>query len=1112
MKKFFTKEWWTIMKIGATQLLMATLLCGVALAHDNYAQLLDKKISINVKETSFEEALNKVATTANVYFSFSPELINKQETITYHAEDKSLRTILNELLTPRRINYIVHKDGYTILLRPVKNPEDESQSAIQVEEPVSVRQQITGTVRDSQQQPLAGVNILVKGTTNGTTTDINGAYILSVEPEDIVVFSFIGFTSQEVRIGQQSLINVTLQEDVKSLSEVVINVGYWEVKQKEQTGSVTRVTSTEIDKQNISNPLQALQGRTPGVFIQQTTGMPGGGFKIQVRGQNSLRNGSDGGINGNLPLYLIDGVPFTSTSLNGFNASNGGGNPLSTINPNDIESIEILKDADATAIYGSRGANGVVLITTKRAKAGKTKLDMDIYQGIGQVAHFTDLLTTPDYIRMRKEAFRNDNRTPTLSNAPDLLSWDTTRYTNWQKEFLGGTSHLTNSNISLSGGNASTQFVLGGSYYRETTVFPGANDFQRGTGRMAVNHRSTDNRFSMEASANYSMSRSDIPNSELTRLAATLAPNAPALYDDNGNLNWQNSTWTNPLAVLRRKYKNTTENFVTNLTLGYEVVSGLTLKSSFGYTAMSVDERAINPINSFDPVNAAILQGYSNFGNGKMKTWIIEPMATYNLKIGKGMLSSLIGGTFQASVQQNTTLSATGYTNDALLENLSAASSITISSNTQSDYRYAAAFARLNYNWKEKYIVNLTGRRDGSSRFGSGDRFANFGAVGAAWIFSNEDWFQNFQPLSFGKIRSSFGTTGSDAIGNYQYLETFSSVRYTYAGVSGLTLNRLANPSYSWETNMKYEAAMDLGFLADRITTQVSYYRNRSKAQLVGLPLPVMTGQSSVQFNLPAVVENTGWEFQLSTINVKKLSFEWATSLNITLPRNQLLEFPDLEKFPAYASRYDVGNSVYTYKAYQYAGVNPRTGVYQVEDFNGDGSYSSTYDYIGLKKNTQLAYGGISNMIRFRNWQLDFLLQGVKQNGFRQEQLFQYPGSFSNQPTDVMARWQKDGDVTDIQKFSATDPTSQLSLAYYYKTASDNIIVDASFLRLKSASLSFELPENWKRKTHLTNARIYVQAQNLFTLTSYKGLDPESQSAFTLPPLRTISAGIHLTL
>jgi TonB-linked SusC/RagA family outer membrane protein len=1112
MKKFFTKEWWTIMKIGVTQLFLALSFCGVTLAHTNYAQVLDQKISVHVTDASLETALEKIGIDAEVYFSYSRSLIAVKDRLTFHADDKSLRIILNELLTPRKISFTVHDDGHTIFLKPYDDGLHESQSVIDTKEASPVWQQVTGILRDSQNQPIAGVNVLVKGTTNGTNTDVNGKYTINVEEGDVLVFSFIGFTSQEIRVGQQTTIDVMLQEDVKSLDEVTVNVGYWEVKQKEQTGSVSHVTADEIQKQNVSNPLQALQGRTPGVYISQSTGMPGGGIKIQVRGQNSLRNGSDGGVNGNLPLYLIDGVPFTSTSLNGFNSSLGGGNPLSSINPNDIESIEVLKDADATAIYGSRGANGVILITTKRAKAGKTKLDMDIYQGIGQVAHFTDLLTTPDYIRMRKEAFRNDNRNPTMTNGPDLLAWDTTRYTNWQKEFLGGTAHLTNSNISLSGGSATTQFTIGGSYYKESTVFPGSNHFQRGTGRLAFNHQSTDNRFRAEASANYSISTSTIPFTDLTRQAMTLAPNAPALYDDAGNLNWQNSTWTNPLALLRRNYKNTTDNLVTNLALSYEIARGLTLKSTFGYTSMTVEEMALSPINSFDPQYASILTGYTNFGDGRMKTWIIEPLASYNLKIGKGLLSALAGGTLQSSSQQNATLSATGYTNDALLTNLAAASSITISSSSQADYRYAAAFARLNYIWNEKYIINLTGRRDGSSRFGSGNRMANFGAVGAAWIFSNESWMQNMAFISFGKLRTSYGATGSDAIGNYQYLETFAPTRYSYGGNTGLSINRLANALYSWESNTKWEAAIDLGFFQDRVNLQASYYSNSSKNQLVGLPLPVMTGQSSVQYNLPAIVENTGWEFQLTTINCKKSAFEWTTSINLTLPQNRLVEFPALDKFPAYSSRYDVGNSVYTYKAFQYVGVNPKTGTYQVEDFNGDGIYSSTFDYIGIKKNTQLAYGGISNMIRYHNWQLDFLVQAVKQNGFSQHQVFQYPGTFSNQPVEVMERWQKEGDITDIQRFSATDPTGQINLAYYYKTASDNTIQDASFLRLKNLSLSYELPDSWKRKAHLTKTRLYVQGQNLFTLTRYKGLDPETQNIFTLPPLRTFSAGIHITL
>lgn len=1121
MKKSFTEKLRELMRICAVQAMVAVFLCGVTLAHSNYAQLLDQEISVTIDDLSFEEALKQIGDAAKVKFAYSVDHLAGERHVSLSVDKHTLRDVLEELLTPRHIRYKVHDRESTITLMKMTE-NDRRHRSFRSEDihevtahplPISV----SGIVRDGATQiVMPGVNVLVKGSTRGTTTDADGRYALAAEDNDILVFSFIGYASVEVTVNERTVIDVAMAEDALSLNEVIVNAGYWTVKDQERTGNISRIAATEIQKQPVSNPLQALQGRMTGVYIQQTTGVPGGAFKIQVRGQNSLRTGSDGLANGNLPLYLVDGVPMTSTSLSSralSGSSIAGGNPLSAINPNDIESIEVLKDADATAIYGSRGANGVVLITTKRASAGKPKIDLDLYHGIGQVSNFMDLLSAGQYLEMRREAFKNDSVAPSATNAPDLLAWDTTRYTHWQKELIGGTGHITNGQISFSGGSEKTQFLLSGGYYRETTVFPGDNFFQRASGRMSVRHQSDDRKLNIESAINYSSSFSSIPSTDFTGPAISLAPVAPALFDDNGNLNWENSTWTNPLASMKREYESNTDNLVTNVSLSYEVLPGLNIKSDLGYTSMYVNEHRTNPLSAVDPSYAAFRTGSANFGDGRLKTWIVEPHMDYTRKLGAGVFTVLIGSTFQQSIATSKTMEGSGYTNDAFLENLRAAGSIRVSENTYSDYKYAAVFARLNYSWKEKYILNLTGRRDGSSRFGPGRRFADFGAAGAAWIFSNEPFaVEHLSFLSFGKIRTSYGTTGSDAIGNYQFLETYSPTVYPYAGSSGLVLTRLANPDYSWETNKKFESGVELGFWKDRVTFSGSYYLNRATGQLVGLPLPVITGQSSVQFNLPATVQNRGWEFQLSTINIKTDQVRWSTNFNITLPENQLIAFPDLEKFPSYMSRYDVGKSVYIYKAYQSAGVDPQTGLYTIVDLDNDASVSSPGDLIGLKTISQSFYGGVGSTLAYERLELDLFLQFVKQTGMDYKQSFGVPGWLSNQPQLVMERWQRPGDHSTIERFAAVDPTASVIIGYYNNVASDDAVGDASFIRLKNVSLSYHLPSRWTKKLKMEGSRIYVQGQNLLTITRYSGLDPETQSSQLLPPLRILTFGIQITL
>ncbi|MBX2956185.1 MAG: SusC/RagA family TonB-linked outer membrane protein [Cyclobacteriaceae bacterium] len=1116
MKKSFTAKLWKVMRICAVQAVIAITLCGVTLAHPNYAQVLDREISITITDLPFENALHEIERVANVKFAYSISLLQDEPNVSLTVDKRTLREALDELLTPRRISYKVHEKEVTISLKKntANTGSDQSQRSNDFKgDHLKALMQVTGTVTEaSTQMPMAGVNVLIKGSTNGTTTDVSGRYSIFADDKDILVFSFIGYSSQEIPANGRTVIDVAMREDVTSLSEVVINAGYWEVKDQERTGNISRVTADEIQKQPVSNPLQAMQGRMPGVYVQQNTGVPGGGFKIQIRGENSLR------AEGNAPLYVIDGVPFTSTSLTSTTISGSivkEGNPLAAINPGDIESIEVLKDADATAIYGSRGANGVVLITTRQGKAGKTKVDVNINQGVSHVSRFMNLLNTEQYVDMRIEGMKNQGNWPMPAFLQpfvyDIFYWDTTRYTNWQKELIGGTANTTNALLSISGGNATTQFSIGSGYYRESTVYPGNFNFQRVSGSLNLIHTSDNRKFKTTMSVGYTHTINNLIPTDLTNIAITLPPHAPALYNEDGEINWDwnNNFMQNPLTFTMRDYQSTTDNLLTNATFSYEILPDLHVKSSLGYTMMLVDELSTSPLASIPPQFLVNQTGSSSFGKSRLNTWILEPQIRYMKKIAGGNLNALVGSTFQESVQEGQTIIARGYTNDALLKNMRAATSLEVSGANHFQYRYAAMFGRINYILKDRYIVNLTGRRDGSSRFGPGKQFGNFGAAGLAWIFTNEEFVATSVPfMSFGKLRASYGVTGSDAIGNYQYLNTYSPTTHPYNGTTGLVVTRLDNPDYSWETNRKLELGLESGFFRDRLTLSVSWYKNRSTNQLVGLPLPILSGQPSVQFNLPATVENYGWEFLISSTNIRKTDLVWTTSINITLPRNVLREFPGLEGFPAYNNNYQVGKSVFTKKTLRFTGVDSQTGLYAFEDVNGDGNISLAGDGLFLKEVSQQLFGGMSNNISYKGVQLDIFLQFVKQTGHNYRNIFSHPGSLSNQPDQVTARWREAGNVTAFQMYAFSGAGAT---AYNNLRISDQAISDASFIRLKNVALSWQLPLAWVGKAGLQNVRIYAQAQNLLTFTDYVGLDPETQSINFLPPLRTITMGLHVT-
>ncbi|PCJ96298.1 MAG: SusC/RagA family protein [Flavobacteriaceae bacterium] len=757
--------------------------------------------------------------------------------------------------------------------------------------------EINGVITDGNRVPIPGVHIIVQSSNQGVISNIDGSYSIDANTNDTLVFSMLGFLTQTAAVNQRLEINIQLQEAVTLLDEVTLNAGYYTVTERERTGNISKVIQADIEKQPISNPLAALQGRVAGVEITQTSGVPGAGFLIKIRGQNSIRSG------GNEPLYIIDGVPYASSTLGDLQTSGViipglGISPLNNINPTDIERIEILKDADATAIYGSRGANGVVLITTKKGEVGDTKFNLNVSTGFGSVANKMDLLNTSEYVAMRRKAFANDGISPLPFNAYDINgTWDEERETDWQKVLIGKTAYLTNIQGSLSGGSEQTSFLLSGNYNRQTTVFPGDYKNNKVSVLANVQHRTKNDRLNIQFSANFTTDDNTLPSANVVSPALQLAPNAPELYNTDGSINWENSTWVNPLSQLESKYLGNASTLLANTKLNYRVIEGLHLITNLGFTQSHLRELRTIPSTTFDPaygLGSDISTAIHNTTD--RKSWIIEPQLHWTFNLNKTKISSLVGGTFQEQKSNRLSQYAYGFTNNNLIENIAAAANLFILDNSEIHYRYNAFFGRINLNHKGTYLLNLTWRRDGSSRFGPNKKFSNFGAVGAAWIFSNESFLKNSNSfLSFGKLRGSYGTSGNDQIGDYQYLDTYSFGTSTYQNSNGLRPTRLYNPNFSWEKNEKLEFALELGFLKDRIFISSSYYRNKSSNQLIGIPLPGTTGFSSLNANFDATIQNTGWELELNTTNIAHKNVRWSTAFNLTIPKNKLVAFPNLD-------------------------------------------------------------------------------------------------------------------------------------------------------------------------------------------------------------------------
>ncbi|CAC9974410.1 SusC/RagA family TonB-linked outer membrane protein [Flavobacterium panici] len=967
--------------------------------------------------------------------------------------------------------------------------------------PIFQQHRVQGIVMDGN-FPLPGVTIVVKGNKNGTITDYNGQFSISADPNDTLFVSFIGFKTKVVPVNNRVEINIKLEYDTTTLQEVRVNAGYYSVKESDRTGSISRITSKDIETQPVTNVLAAMQGRMAGVNIIQTSGVPGGGFDIKIRGQNSLRS------DGNSPLYIIDGVPYSSDPVGSYVTGTGVYptlvSPLNSINPDNIENIEVLKDADATSIYGSRGANGVVLITTKKGKTGKTAFSIVSSTGVGTVTRFLKLMNTQQYLAMRKQAFINDGLTEYGIYDYDINgTWDQNRNTDWQKELLGGKAQISDIQGTLSGGSENTQFLISGNFQRESTVFPGSFLYKKGGGQLNLNHHSDNNKFKISFTAGYNIQDNDLPAYDFTNEARYLPPNAPALYTADGQLNWENGTWSNPLGKLNSKFESKTNDLLANTLLSYELWPGLILKSSFGFTDLVNSETRIIPSTTYDPSYGITSEdSFLYLNDTKRNSWIAEPQISWQKPVGGGRLEILLGSTFQSQTTNKIYQSGTGFVSNSLIYNLAAAKRITVYTDDQVVYKYQAFFGRINYNFKQRYIFNLTGRRDGSSRFGPGNQFANFGALGAAWLFSKESFLTDSSWLSFGKLRSSYGITGSDQIGDYMFMNTFTTSGKIYSGVSGLAPSRLFNPDFGWETNKKFEAALELGFLKDRISTSLAWYQNRSSNQLAGVPLPGTTGFTTLQSNLHAVVENSGLEMTLRALNIANGSFNWTSSLNLTFAKNKLLDFPNLES-STYGQQYRIGQPLNIDLLYNFIGVNPQTGIYEFEDLNKDGKITFPEDKQAVVDLNPKFYGGLQNQLAYKGLALDFLFQFVKQKNRS------YPMGAAGQMLNVQERmsgsWRQPNDTAPYQIYTTGYNNDVLNGDYLY-TESTGLIVDASYIRLKNISLSYDIPLNLKQ----TKCKIMLQGQNLLTFTKYNDGDPEFISYGYLPPLKVVTAAVQL--
>lgn len=1110
-KKFFAskKSRYLIRQIMRLSLVLAIVTFATSsliFASNTKGQSISNtEVVLGLNHESVFSAIEKIQKQTPFIFIYRNTDLKELKEINIPVQKRTVQELLDVLFNSKRFK--ITQLNNRILISSIK-PEVKAL-------PVDIR--ISGIVVDEDGVPIPGVSIMLKQSNKvSTATDRNGQFGINLPDEGtkVLLFTCIGYQNIEQVIGSENSYKIVMQPSVGSLNEIQI-IGYGTTTRKTSTGSIASITAKEIEKQPVGNPLAALSGRMSGVLIAQNNGVPGGAIQVQIRGQNSL---SQGGI----PLYVIDGVPFTNfnggqpatDNLNAFGTSgaSGGVSPFSMINPSDIERIDILKDADATSIYGSRGANGVVLITTKKGTSGRVRINVNLNTGFTEVNRLIPVLDLQEYLALRKEAFKNDNVVPDAANAPDLTVWDQNNSTDFQKLLIGNRGHINEVQGSMSGGNDQTRFFFNSAYRRESTVFLGDNAAKRFSSRLNLDHSSLNKKFNASFSVSYSNDNTNVPTSDISSVY-NVPPNLP-LYDAAGKLFWATG-FTNPLASLLRRYNGVTNNLIANANLKYTILPGLTAKANFGYTNTRLEQVATTPASSQNPATNPTSSAV--FTNLNAQNWIVEPTLDYVRTIGNGKFTALIGASFQQNTSNGLYLSGTNYSNEALLGTLGAAGTTTVLYNNIVKYKYDAVFAKLNYNWQEKYLLNATFRRDGSSRFGPPYRFGNFGAIGAGWVFSNEGFIKdNLSFLSFGKIRGSFGTTGNDQIPNFIYLPLYSSTT-AYAGNAATVVTTIPNEDIRWETTKKLEFGIDLGFLKDRISFTANYYRNRSSDQIAYNTLATQSGYNSYQANLPALIQNKGLELELNSTNVVSKDFTWKTNINFTFTDSKLLEFPDLDKSFS-ASNYVVGESINLFRLYHFLGVNPANGTAIYEDRDGNGTIDNNDRYVA-DLGTPF-FGGFNNTFTYKNFELGVFFQFNHRFGVTQI-VNTRPGALANQNDYWLGRWTPTNTNSNIPGASAT-AGKPIAASYNLYTSSDAVYGDASYLKLRSVNLSYTLPQEWLKHIKVANASVFVQGQNLYTWAKNKYiLDPETTVqggppglgtgviGQVLPPLRTIVFGVN---
>ncbi len=963
---------------------------------------------------------------------------------------------------------------------------------------------LTGKVTDNNGAPISGVSVMVKGTTAGTFTGQDGTFSFTVpDNAKTLVISAVGYATQEIAVSGSSYQLSLKVAEAQNLDEVVV-VGYGTKIKKDITSSVAKVTSKEFQNLPLPSFEQALQGRASGVYINTGSGKLGQGLNIRVRGISSISANQQ-------PFVVIDGVPVVSQSLG---SATEPDNPLATLNPDDIESIEVLKDASSSAIYGARASNGVLLVTTKSGKQGRTKLNVGFFTGWSEPTKKQKFLDATQYKELFTAAADNMGYVAAdeFEAETGTTDWNSTNNTNWSDQaFQEG--YIRQYNVSLNGGDARTKFLFSGSFNDQNGIILG-NRLTRATGRVNLDHTINKNfkvgaNLSLVQSNNYRVP-SDNAFSNPIQLNA-LPPLHPLLVADGKNN--QATLYYNNLIEVEDNNRNLSKTYrsISSIYAEWNILPNLRFRTQAGIDWNNLQENQFLGRRTLDGAP----EGYSYDNQVTSSVFTNTNTLQWNNKAaGNHNIDALVGIEYQRGIANGASVEGRAFPSDRFTR-IANAAIISSGSSTETQFRFLSYFARANYKFKNKYLFGASVRADGSSRFGADNRYGLFPALSAGWIISEESFLHSNRVLSFLKLRTSYGRTGNAEIGNFSSLNLYTSA--AYANIAGLVTSQIGVPGLTWENTDQFDIGLDFGFWNNRISGEIDYFKKNTKDILLNVPLPATNGYTNITKNIGDMV-NTGWEFTLNANIIRSSSFNWTTSFNISTYKNEVTRL--VSPVPPGArtlGRLAVGSPFGEFYGRKYMGVDPANGdaLYMMADGSTTNDYSAAVDTVVGNPNPDF-YGGWNNKFSYKGFDLDIQCQFVSGNdlyniaGFFQSVNGDY---FDNQTVDQLNYWKKPGDVTDIPQPRLYDGNGA--------GKSSRWVQDGSYFRIKSVNLGYNFPRKMLQKIKIDNARLYVAAQNLFTFTKYKGYDPEVNTTYignlnlghdfyTPPQARTITVGINL--